>query len=220
MSSREAFRLAGMALMVGAVLSFVGNLLNTLLFSGNDPTPYAGNPLFVPVNLLSVLGTALLLFGLPVLYLSGPEGWGVLGLIGFLLVFATGLMFGVFFSLLGALLLPYLVQHAPDTVKGNGPPAFFPFFIVGTVFQVVGLLLLAVPIVRGFVAERWVGYVLLAAAVLGVVGFFLGGGSGPTNPLIALIGSLGTLLLFVALGWLGYLLWTAHTRLRDRLAPA
>jgi hypothetical protein len=217
MSSRGAFRLAGLALVVGAVLSFVASLLNTLLFSGNDPTPYAGNALFVPVNILSAVGTALLLLGLPVLYLSRPEGWGVLGLVGFVLVFATGLMFGVFFSLLGALLLPYLAQQAPATVKGNGPPAFFPFFILGTVFQVLGLLLLAVPIVRGFVAERWVGYVLLAAAVLGVVGFFLGGSSGPTNPLVALVGNLGTLLLFVALGWLGYLLWTAHAGLRDRL---
>jgi hypothetical protein len=36
--------------------------------------------------------------------------------------------------------------------------------------------------VRGFVAERRVGYVLLAAAVLTVVGFFLGGSSGPSNP--------------------------------------
>ncbi len=132
MSSREAFRLAGLALMVGAVLAFVGSLLNTFLFTGNDPTPYAGNPLFVPVNILSALGSALLLLGLPVLYLSRPEGWGVLGLIGFVLVFATGLMFGIFFSLMSALLLPYLVQHAPDTVKGNGPPAFFPFFIAGT----------------------------------------------------------------------------------------
>jgi hypothetical protein len=217
MSSRGAFRLAGLALVVGAVLSFVASLLNTLLFSGNDPTPYAGNALFVPVNILSAVGTALLLLGLPVLYLSRPEGWGVLGLVGFVLVFATGLMFGVFFSLLGALLLPYLAQQAPATVKGNGPPAFFPFFILGTVFQVLGLLLLAVPIVRGFVAERWVGYVLLAAAVLGVVGFFLGGSSGPINPLVALVGNLGTLLLFVALGWLGYLLWTAHAALRDRL---
>ena len=39
MSSREAFRLAGLALMVGAVLAFVGNLLTTFLFTGNDPTP-------------------------------------------------------------------------------------------------------------------------------------------------------------------------------------
>jgi hypothetical protein len=217
MSSNEAFRVAGLALVVGAVLSFVGSLLSSLLFAGNDPTPYAGNALFVPINILSTVGAALLLLGVPALYLSRPEGWGVLGLIGFVLIFATGLMFGIFFSLLSALLLPYLVQHAPSTVKGNGPPAFFPFFILGTVFEVIGLLLLAVPIVRGFVAERWVGYVLLAAAVLGVVGFFVGGGNGPSNPLLSLFGSLGSLLLFVALGWLGYLLWTSHARLRDRL---
>ena len=216
MSSREAFRLAGLALMVGAVLSFVGTLLNTLLFPGNDPTTYAGNSLFVPVNLLGALGAAFLLLGLPVLYLSRPEGWGVLGLIGFILIFAVGLMFGVFFDLLGALFVPYLVQHAPDTLKGNGPPAFFPYFIAGTLFEVVGMLLLAVPIVRGVIAERWVGYVLLAAAVLSVVGFFIGG-NGPSNPLIALIGNLGTPLLFVALGWLGYMLWRANASLRDRL---
>src|SRR2546421_9509967 len=186
MSSREAFRLAGFAMVVGAVLAFVGNLVTTFLFTGNDPTPYAGNPLFVPINILSALGSALLLLGLPVLYLSRPEGWGVLGLIGFVLVFATGLMFGIFFSLMSALLLPYLVQHAPDTLKGNGPPAFFPYFIAGTLFEVVGMLLLAFPIVRGVIAERWVGYVLLAAAVLSVVGFFLGG-NGPSNPLISLI---------------------------------
>jgi predicted DNA-binding transcriptional regulator len=71
--------------------------------------------------------------------------------------------------------------------------------------------------VRGFVAERWVGYVLLAAAVLNVIGFFVGGPGGPPNPLLALLGNLGTLLLLVALGWLGYLLWTARAGLRERL---
>src|SRR2546426_5712826 len=217
MSSNEAFRLAGLALVVGAVLSFVGTVLSSLLFSGNDPTPYAGNALFVPINILNAVGAALLLLGVRVLYLSRPEGWGVLGLIGFVLIFAVGLMFGVFFNLLGALLLPYLVQHAPDTVKGNGPPSFFPYFILGTAFEVVGLLLMAVPIVRGFVAERWLGYLLLAAAVLGVVGFFLGGSNGPSNALMALIGNLPGLLLFVVLGSLGYLLWTARAPLRDRL---
>lgn len=218
MSAREAFRMAGLALLVGAILDFVATLVNTLVFSGNDPTPYAGNPLFVPTNIVSVVATSLLLIGVPVLYLSRPEGWGVLGLIGFVLIFATGLMFGVFFSLLSALLVPYLVQHAPDTLKGNGPPSFFPFFIIGTVCEVVGMVLLAVPMIRGYIAERWVGYVMLAGAVFGVVGFFVGG-SGPSNPLIALVGNLSSLLLFVALGWLGYMLWNSRASLRDRLTP-
>ena len=218
MSAREAFRMAGLALLVGAILDFVATLVNTLVFSGNDPTPYAGNRLFVPTNIVSVVATSLLLIGVPVLYLSRPEGWGVLGLIGFVLIFATGLMFGVFFSLLSALLVPYLVQHAPDTLKGNGPPSFFPFFIIGTVCEVVGMVLLAVPMIRGYIAERWVGYVMLAGAVFGVVGFFVGG-SGHSNPLIALVGNLSSLLLFVALGWLGYMLWNSRASLRDRLTP-
>lgn len=217
MSSRETFRLGGAALIAGAVLDIVATLVSTLLFAGNDPTPYANNALFVPINILSALGTALLLLGLPLLYLSGPEEWGVLGLIGVVLIFVTGLMFGIFFSLLSALLVPYLVQHAPATVKGQGPPSFFPFFIVGTLCQVLGLALLAVPILRGLVARRWIGYVMLAAAVLAVVGFFIGGGGGPTNVLVALLGNLSPLLLFVALGWLGYLVWTAHAGIRDRI---
>ena len=41
--------------------------------------------------------------------------------------------------------------------------------------------------------------------------------NGPSNALMALIGNLPGLLLFVVLGWLGYLLWTARAPLRDRL---
>jgi hypothetical protein len=217
MSRRISFRIAGMALIAGAVLSFLTSLLSSLLFSGNDPTPYAGNPLFVPVNVLSALGAGLLLFGVPLLYMSRPEGWGVPGLVGFVLLFATGLMFGIFFSLFSALFVPYLVQHAPSVVKdNNGPPGLFPFFILGTIFEVVAGVLLAVPMIRGLVANRAIGYVLIAAAVLAVVGFLVGGGSG-SNPLLALVGNLSNLLLFVALGWLGYLLWMGHAGLWDRL---
>ncbi len=219
MTARQTFRIGGMALLAGAVLSFLTTLLNTFLFVGNDPTPYASNPLFVPLNILNALGTGLLLVGVPLLYVSRPEGWGALGLVGFALLFTTGLMFGIFFSLFSALFVPYLVQHAPSAVRGNGPPALFPFFIVGTVFEVVAVVLLAVPVLRGLVAGRGVAYVLLAAAVMAVVGFVVGGGNGPSNPVLALVGNLSSLLLFVALGWLGYLLWTGHAGLRERLLP-
>ena len=215
MSARVTFRLAGIALVVGAVLSFVTSLLSSLLFAGNDPTPYAGNPLFVPVNLLGVLGTARLLFGVPLLFVSRPEGWGVLGLVGFALLFLTGVMFGIFFSLFSALFVPYLVQHAPNVLKGNGPPALFPFFIGGTLLEVIGAVLIAVPILRGLVARREVGYLLIAAAVMAVVGFAVGGNG--SNVLLSLVGNLSNLLLFGALGWLGYLLWTGHAGFWDRM---
>src|ERR687884_721601 len=99
MSSTETIRLGGLSMVIGAVLAFVSTLLTAVLFVGQDPTPYANGPLFVPVNLLGALGAAFLLFGVPLLYLAWSEGWGVLGLIGIVLLFVTGLMFGVFFPL-------------------------------------------------------------------------------------------------------------------------
>ena len=217
MTSIQVLRLGGLAIVVGAVLSFLATLVTALVFIGPNPSPYANNPLFVPVNLLGALGTALVLLGLPLLYLAWAEGWGMVGLIGFVLLFFTGLMLGVFLSLLSVVLVPYLVQNAPNTFKGNGPPAFFPFFITGLVFQVVALVLLAIPILRGLVAERWVGYVLLASAVLVVVSFFVSGPNGPTNALISVISNLNAFALFVALAWLGYRLWTERPGLRERL---
>jgi hypothetical protein len=217
MSSTETIRLGGLSMVIGAVLAFVSTLLSAVLFVGQDPTPYANGPLFVPVNLLGALGAAFLLFGVPLLYLAWSEGWGVLGLIGIVLLFVTGLMFGVFLPLLSIVLVPYLAQHAPDTFKGNGPPAFLPFFITGTLFEVVSVVLLAIPIIRGRLLDRWVGYLLLAVAVLVVVAFFISGPNGPTNVLISLISNLNGLLFFVALGWMGYRLWTGRRGVFDRL---
>src|SRR5919199_2605139 len=98
MTSQGTLRLGGLAMVVGAVLSFVSTLVSALFFVGSDPSPYANNPLYVPDNLLGMLGTALLLLGVPLLYLASADSWGVLGLIGFVLLFFTGLMFGIFSS--------------------------------------------------------------------------------------------------------------------------
>jgi len=122
MTARQTFRIGGVALLAGAVLSFLTTLLNTFLFVGNDPTPYAGNPLFVPVNILSALGTGLLLVGVPLLYVSRPEGWGALGLVGFALLFTTGLMFGIFFSLFSALFVQLNWLQVIDAHSLNNNP--------------------------------------------------------------------------------------------------
>jgi uncharacterized membrane protein YadS len=44
-------------------------------------------------------------------------------------------MFGVFLSLLGAIVSPYLATQAPSLANAtSGPPAFFLLFIVGSIF--------------------------------------------------------------------------------------
>jgi hypothetical protein len=207
MSYLQLLRLSGASLVVGAVVSVIATLYSALVFVGTDPSPYANNALWVPISLLGAVGTALLILGLPGMYARAMDAFGLLGLIGIVLIFLTGLMFGVFFNLVGAVLVPYLASHAPDVFKGNGPPSFFPFFIIGTIIELAGTVLLAVPFLRSRALPSWVGYVLIASAVGAVVGFFLTGPNGPNNTLTSLIGNAGALLLFVALGGIGYMVW-------------
>jgi hypothetical protein len=217
MSPTQLYKLSGLSLILGAVLSFVAGLLGAILFVGNDPTPYAGNALFMPINLISAAGAALLVLGLPGMYGRYAGGLGVVGLIGMVLVFVTGLMFGVFLNLLGALIIPYLVAHAPDAMKGNGPPALLPFFIVGNVLFVVGDILLAIPMLRGRVQPRAVGYVLIGSAIFGIIGFGINFLNAPSNVAVSVLGFTAPLLLFVALGWLGLRMWSEESMGEERV---
>ncbi len=133
------------------------------------------------------------------------------GLIGTILIFVTGIMFGEFFPILSGVVVPFLVQQAPDIFKGQGPPAFLPFFIVANLAFVAGSILLAIPMLRGLVYARWPGYLLIAVAVFGVVGFAVGFavGNGPSsNAFVGVLGNIAPLILFVVLAWLGYALWS------------
>lgn len=207
MTHQQLLRLSGASLVLGAVVAAISILVSALAFPGNDPSPYANNALFVPVALLGAAGTVLLILGLPGMYARSADALGLLGLIGIVLIFLTGLMFGWFFNLLGALLVPYLASQAPAVFKGNGPPSFFPFFIIGTIVELAGSVLLAIPFLRSRALPRWPGYVLVASAVGAVVGFVLTGPGGPSNALVSLIGNIAPLLLFVALGGIGYMMW-------------
>jgi hypothetical protein len=187
-----------MGMLAGAVVIFVTTLIGALAFVGSDPTAYANKGLYVPVNLVEFLGFIVLLVSFPATFAAWEGKVGLLGELGLFLIFVTGLMFGVFFTLFSALILPYLVQHAPNLVKGNnGPPGIFAFFIVGSLAGLVGSVLLAVQILRGLVSERWVGVVLVLSAVMSVVGFFISNSS--SSVLLSLVSSLSPLLLLVAL---------------------
>ena len=120
-------------------------------------------------------------------------------------------MLGVFLSLPGPIVSPYLATQAPSLANDtNGPPAFFLLFIVGSIFLAVGSVLLAIPLLSGRVSPRWPAFVLLVAAVVGVVSFFFI--NGPSNSLVSsLIGALSPMLFFVALAALGFQIWSRPT---------
>jgi hypothetical protein len=166
--------------------------------------------MWVPVNALGALGAALVLVGLPAVYARMAGQGGLSGLVGFALIEVSWMFFGLFLSLYGALVLPWLAEQAPRLVAVSSPAplGFVVAFAVGLLVWLLGAALLAVPFVRGPVRPRWVGYVLPASALWVLVGSFVIAPGGPASNLaVNLLSNLGPVLLLIGLGYLGFRAW-------------
>jgi hypothetical protein len=202
-------RLTGLALLAGAGLRLGALLPLTFLLSGGGRDPYAAlDPLYVPVNLVAAVGSVLVLWGLPQVYADGARGLGRTGGLGVFLLVVVEVMFGVFLSLLSALVNPWVAAQAPALLAGPGPAAFLPFFVGGTVLEVLGCGLLALALGRFSSASRGPGLLLALAAVTAVVGFIAEESGSLRGIGAVLAGNLSFFPLLVALGWLGWLMAT------------
>lgn len=175
------------------------------------------SPLNMALGILGVVGSTCALFGLPGAYARVAREGGLAWLLGCLFLAVTGLVFGVFMGLTGVVVFSALATSAPTLFQEGPPPSFFPVFIVGTLANVVGPVLMALPIIRKRIYPRWTGYVLLAGAVLAVLSIF-SSGPGPQGVLSQIVSTVSPLPLFLAVGWMGYLLWTESSSLAG--APA
>ena len=213
MTNSQLSRVNGLALLIGAVAFVVHLLLRSLMTAGIEPTTFAKQALWVPANSLGLIGAALVVLELPVLYagVAGPISW--LGLVGVALVDVAWMFFGVFLSLYAMLLLPWLADKAPSLVAAGAPlPAGLVIaFIAGLAAWLVGAVLLAIPFVRGRLQPRWIGYVLFVSAFWLVVGNLIIAPSGPaTNLAINLLSNLGPVLFLVPVGYLCTRTWTGQ----------
>src|ERR671939_406598 len=100
------FRLSGLAVLVGAVLGFLGSL-GTGFFYGNTVN-YAHNPVFIISNVVNALGAFLVVVGLPGVLARQAEGFATLGVIGLVLIIMTAISLPIFLGILGALVVPWL----------------------------------------------------------------------------------------------------------------
>src|SRR6266566_1368270 len=117
MSSRIWSRLSGVALLIGGLLTvaFITILYNIAVANevgvANDTrlqTPGLHSPEWLLLNLMGLLGSALILIGLPAVYASQAKQLGRLGLVGLILTFCailltTGLVAVLFQPLRGRL---------------------------------------------------------------------------------------------------------------------
>ncbi len=210
LTGAQIFRISGLALAVGAGVFIVHLVARSMITAGADPATLAQQALWVPVNLLGVLGAVIVLLGLPGTYgrMAGASGWP--GLIGMVLITLAWLFFGLFLSLYSVLVAPWLADQAPALTAAPLPPGILITFVIAMLAELVGTVLLALPFLRGRVLPRWVGTMLPAAAILRVAGNLMAPSGPASNLVINLLSNLGPVLLMIALGALGFRLWMEH----------
>ncbi len=185
MTSAGLMRWAGLAAVVSAVLSVVGDLLR--LFVDVESSETATTTPYALVFLLYLLGAVLLLLGLVGLYTSQSEAAGVLGLVGFLAAFlATALLVGVLWFEL--FITPSLATRAPGLAEAElGLAGFVLVFLLG----VVGWVLFGLATLRARTYPRWAAVLLMVGGVVAFVPIPLAG-----------------LVFSAAIAWLGFVLFT------------
>jgi hypothetical protein len=214
-SSAQLFSISRLALVGGAAAFIVHLVARSLLTAGADPVSLYNGSLWVPINLLGVLGAALVLLGLPGLCarMAGPTGW--LGLIGVVLIALSWMFLGLFLSLFSVLVAPWLADQAPSLIAAGAPlPVGVTLtFLASLTAESVGTVLLAIPFLRGRMQPGWMGILLPVSALLTVVGNVIAPSGPATNAAINLLSNLGPMLLLVALATLGL-------RMKSKYAPA
>jgi hypothetical protein len=192
MSPQTLYRLSGISLLIGGLLTALATL--PVLFIGDDST----STIAATAALLRVLGGMLIVVGLPGMYLRQAERVGLLGLVGFLATLFYILILGVAGDTINAFIVPFIASAAPALLKGSLPSGLGNFFIVGGLLGLVGGILLGIVTLRAAILPRWAGLPLIVGAVLSFIGNFL-------PPMISTV---GVVLFFVGLAWLGFGVWS------------
>jgi hypothetical protein len=214
MTTAQLYRLSGLSLVLGAVLSAISTIGMGVAFPDTGDPASATNPLNVILSIVGVAGTILALLGLPGMYARGAHEGALVWLVGVVLIAITGMLFGIFFGLMGALVFPALASQPTNPFGEGPPPSFFALFIIGSLTNVFGAILMGIPMITKRIYPRWCGYVMMVEAVLAVLGFAVNG-PGPSSLIGQILNVAGPLPLFLVLGWAGYELWSDKASASD-----
>jgi hypothetical protein len=205
MSSTTLYRLSGIILLLGAVVSVVAGVMTLFLDISLNASPTTiQSPLWSTFWSLAFVGIVLILLGLPALYLRQARGrGGAVGLIGVLLV-ALGSFLGMATTAYFVSIAPLLAAKAPNLINAGYETSLAVFGIGATVLGIIGPLLLGIAVIRAKVYPSLVGILLMVSGVLSPVNTFSGG------VLFALIGLVGIVSAAIAYGWVGMILAQQH----------
>lgn len=201
MSSTTLYRLSGIPLLLGAVVSVIAGLMTLFFDSSLSASPSTiQSPLWSPYWSLVFVALVLVLLGLPALYLRQAGGGGtLLGLIGVLLV-VLGNELGMAMVAYFVSILPLLAAKAPYLINaGFYETSFGVFGLGGASLGVIGPLVLGIAVIRAKVFPPVVGALLIISGILSPSTEFSG-------LLFTLLGLVGTIAAAVAYGGVGIIL--------------
>ncbi len=208
MSTSNLIRWAGLSAVAAGVLTIIAQILHP----ANEPAAVTTGSW--AVSHFMILGSAIFgLLGITGLYARQVEKAGLLGLLGFLMLFvAEALITG--FGVLEAFIMPVLAAQASQFIE-----AFFAFEGLGSL---VGLLLAAVLLfgVGGLlfgIATLRVGILPRWAAIVFIIGTLLSVGA---PALSDVAGKAAGVVLGLGLAWLGYALWSERRETTSEPAAA
>ncbi len=201
MSSTKLYRLSGISLLLGAVVSIIAGLMTLFFDSSLTASPSTiQNPLWSTYWSLVFVVLALVLLGLPALYLRQAGGRGtLLGLIGVFLV-VLGSFLGMAMVAYFVSIMPLLAEKAPNLINAGFFETSFGLFGLGSAaLGVIGPLLLGIAVIRAKVFPPLVGALLIVSGILSPSTEFSG-------LLFTLLGLVGTIAAAIAYGGVGTIL--------------
>jgi hypothetical protein len=159
-----------------------------------------------------LIGSMFVLLGLPGVYARQAGRAGILGLLGFLLVWYVFLFEGVMTPFANVTIIPGLITHQVTLSFALSPTStWIPFFTTSLIGQTLGVLLLAIATLRARVFPRWIGWLLVATLVLGGAGFV------PFFP--PALSNLSAIVASVAMAGFGYVLLSPQRQEVTQAAP-
>jgi hypothetical protein len=200
-SSAALYRLSGLALLVGALLSIIVDIAEDLFISVADPHQVLSAS-WLTVMLVSTLSSVLIVGGLPGILVRQRAQAGWLGLLGFVLTLASGILL-TGLTITRLLVTPYLAATAPQLLTGDSPPAsYITYTLVAALLVAVGAALLGVATMRAGVFPRWAGLLLIVGVALNLALFV------PLpNPILGgIFDKMADVLFSLGLGWMGFAL--------------
>ena len=197
--TQRPLRIAGIVLAVGVAIGLVAVVGEIQL----DGIASSDRTLWVADHLALWAGIALVLLASPAIYVRQHREVGVVGMVGFALLFIGTLAGLAFTAETLALLFPWVYDKASCSVGCNllstteGPPLVGAVIPGADLLTGAGFILFGLATARAAVLSRAAGYLMAVAGALVIVGTVV-----PIDELFV-VGRVSAVVGFVAAAWMG-----------------